>query len=388
MSSPFHVYLDLDVRNDDMSTSSNPPPLSFEETRLQPFLKGDASDYFCTIARFTLQTSNSIPVFIPEIEGIAKDSSGNNVTDSSGNFIYNTVYKIGWKNTNGTTIGPFNIPYVPADLTASPPASLNSNTDPSNTYFHVHSYQRFIDMINKTLQVLFAQKPTLPNNNTAPYMEWDSTAFTATLYADAFYFDTIGNPGDGKWQIYFNTRLYQLFNTFPATHVSLSGDFNYRLDLSATPTNTVQSKDKLSGSTITLISLPQEISTISDMSPLDSIVFTTTSIPILPQQSTLPKVITSSNQVVSGNGLPNITNVLTDFQIALSASNHYKPEISYAPPGEYRLIDMYSNSDLRRIDLQVFWKDKKGVFHPLLLYPGCAASVKFLFRHKHFYLGQ
>ena len=68
MATPTHVYLDLDVRNDDVETVSSPPPLNFDETRLHPFLNGDASDYFCTIARFTLDTSNSIPVFIPEID--------------------------------------------------------------------------------------------------------------------------------------------------------------------------------------------------------------------------------------------------------------------------------------------------------------------------------
>jgi hypothetical protein len=31
-------------------------------------LDGDASEYFCTIARFTLQTGNSLPVFIPVID--------------------------------------------------------------------------------------------------------------------------------------------------------------------------------------------------------------------------------------------------------------------------------------------------------------------------------
>ena len=91
MVTPTHVCLDLDVRNDDMETVSSPPPLNFDETRLHPFLNGDASDYFCTIARFTLETSNSIPVFIPEMD--TGQTNPNNtiyaisflrVTDSSG----------------------------------------------------------------------------------------------------------------------------------------------------------------------------------------------------------------------------------------------------------------------------------------------------------------
>ena len=69
MTMPFHIYLDLEVRNDDIATAGRaPPPLSFEEARTQPFLDGDASEYFCTIARFTLQTGNSLPLFIPIID--------------------------------------------------------------------------------------------------------------------------------------------------------------------------------------------------------------------------------------------------------------------------------------------------------------------------------
>ena len=65
--------------------------------------------------------------------------------------------------------------------------------------------------------------------------------------------------------------------------------------------------------------MSQEISTISNMSPLDSIVFASSSLPIHASQSSSPTIINSNNRTTSVNGFPNITNVLTDFQIALSA---------------------------------------------------------------------
>ena len=88
-----------------------------------------------------------------------------------------------------------------------------------------------------------------------------------------------------------------------------------------------------------------------------------------------------------GSGATNLSNTLTDFEIAVDSTNSYRPEISYAPPGEYRLIDMYSNNNLYKIDLNVFWKDKYGNLKPMKLMPGCSASVKIMFRHKGFYLG-
>ena len=67
MSDPHHVYLDLDVINNNHTFTGLPPYLRFEETRNTPFLDGDSSDYLCSIVRFTIQTGNTLPVFIPSV---------------------------------------------------------------------------------------------------------------------------------------------------------------------------------------------------------------------------------------------------------------------------------------------------------------------------------
>ena len=64
---PYHIYMDLDVINNDYQSSKH-PHLRFEETRNTPFLDGDSSDYFCSILRFSVQTGSSLPVFIPRIQ--------------------------------------------------------------------------------------------------------------------------------------------------------------------------------------------------------------------------------------------------------------------------------------------------------------------------------
>ena len=60
---PVHVYLNLDVVNNSTTTAQ---PLEFNETRNMQFLT-NSENYFCSVVRFTLQTSNSLPVFIPDI---------------------------------------------------------------------------------------------------------------------------------------------------------------------------------------------------------------------------------------------------------------------------------------------------------------------------------
>jgi len=48
---------------------------------------------------------------------------------------------------------------------------------------------------------------------------------------------------------------------------------------------------------------------------------------------------------------------------------------------------MNSTANLNRIDIIVYWKDRSGGLHPFLLQPGCAASVKLMFRRKDFDVG-
>ena len=67
LQDPHHVYLDLDVINNDYTANGTRPYLRFEEIRNTPFLVGDSAEYFCSIVRFTIQTRNTLPVFIPSI---------------------------------------------------------------------------------------------------------------------------------------------------------------------------------------------------------------------------------------------------------------------------------------------------------------------------------
>ena len=73
MSNPTHVYVDLSFTNSDTNPTSRPPQLNFEVTKDKAFLQGNAGDYYVTITRFNIQTGNSLPVFIPEIESNQAD---------------------------------------------------------------------------------------------------------------------------------------------------------------------------------------------------------------------------------------------------------------------------------------------------------------------------
>ena len=68
MQDPHHVYLDLDVINNNYMQEGPRPYLRFEETKNTPFWEGDSYEYLCSIVRLTIQTGNTLPVFIPSIK--------------------------------------------------------------------------------------------------------------------------------------------------------------------------------------------------------------------------------------------------------------------------------------------------------------------------------
>jgi hypothetical protein len=107
--------------------------------------------------------------------------------------------------------------------------------------------------------------------------------------------------------------------------------------------------------------------------------------PIVPAQTSTPKVYNSSSSNSKISGDPKISSILSDFETSVSPSKDYRRTITYTHPREYRLIDMYSAYSLNKIDFVGYWKDISGSLNPLYLQQGCNANVKLFFRRKHFY---
>ncbi len=116
------------------------PYLRFEEIRNTPFLDGDSAEYFCSIVRFTIQTGNTLPVFIPSIVTGQNDP---NLTIYTVTLVY-----LGAAVTR-------NVIYVPEDNTAPEPAPPLVQQDISSKYYYVYNYSHFIEMVNAALQTAF-----------------------------------------------------------------------------------------------------------------------------------------------------------------------------------------------------------------------------------------
>ena len=366
-SEPTHIYVDLDIINNDQRADVDPPQLRFEETRNAPYLPGDSSDYFCSILRFSIQTGNSLPIFIPRIQTGQPDPD-------------KTVYAVTIRNPNTNEEETTYLSFESWNLTAPRPQAPTTKQDLSSEYYFVSNYDHFLQMMNRALRVCYnnltRNYPLSTFQNRHPYMQFDSQSNLFILYAPQAVFDPDGRD---SLEIYFNTRLYQLLSSFPSKFVGNPGQKNYRIVANN------QNITRVGARNDPVLMVLQEISTVAIWNPIASIVFCTSLIPIQPSNTSPPKLFgdNNTNLVSSGNN-SNLTNILTDFEISVTETNQYRPFISYTPQSEYRLIDMNSITNLNKIDLLAFWKTHYGELIPLKLPPGCAAHMKILFRHRRF----
>ena len=383
MTDATHIYLDLDVVNNDQLANNDPPPLRFQETRTNPLLTGDTNDYYCSILRFSIQTGNTLPIFIPRIQTGQPDPDL-------------TVYSVSavWSFSDGRLVHEATeyLRYVPWNNQPKPSAPTTAQ-DLTGTYYHMHSFTQFQDMLNTALSAAWERvMGREPWRDRVPYMDFDSTSNRFILSADLYTCNInsflVGLPFIANVAIYFNTRLYELLSSFPAHFHGNAGDYNYRIDIKPNPgsTNVVPRFD-LNGVDLRLpvIQVPQETSTLALFNPIASIVFSTSLIPIIPTNTSPPMIYgDNSTNLISGGNNSNLTNIITDFEIPVSDLNQYRPSIEYVPSTEYRLIDMNKLINLNQVDIAVFWKTHYGNYIPFRLQPGCAAHLKILFRSKQF----
>ena len=385
---PHHVYLDLDVINNDYTANATRPYLRFEEIRNTPFLDGDSAEYFCSIVRFTIQTGNTLPVFIPSI---VTGQPNPNLTIYTVTLIY------------GVTSVTRNVIYTPEDNTAPVPAPPLIQQDISSKYYAYH-YSHIVEMVNAALRTAFIAlrlavtlavfdlpKPTLP-----PYLEFDHITNRVILHAEQIRYDEtfLTRTGDPAINIFFNERLFDLFVGMQYTFESSQGDANYRLRVAYNGSNLV-TRDEITGYDpdaekvnfieMNYVQMYQEVSSIAIWNPVSALIFASSLLAIKTTQTSLPRSIGSNENAFSNVGNnSNMLSAISDFAIAVDGNNQYRPMVIYNPSPEYRLIDMNSYMNLNRVDIIVYWKDTFGNIHPFELSPGNSASVKLMFRRKDF----
>jgi len=223
-----------------------------------------------------------------------------------------------------------------------------------------------------------------------PFITYDISSGLFTIHSDNSM-DAVGSSGNYDMKIAFNSRLYNILpfsaklERFPPLGVPFP-DTTYILNLFNKSDSNVSVIYSSSGTAERYIILQTEFSPLPILNPIRNIYFTTNTLPIQPTLASPPKIIGDTN-IATGSVSGDILNIITDYSLAISASNNYNGEIIYQPAGELRLIEMNAVPYLNRVDISAFWEDRRGISYPLYLPSGAASNLKLLFRHKKYNFG-
>jgi hypothetical protein len=122
-------------------------------------------------------------------------------------------------------------------------------------------------------------------------------------------------------------------------------------------------------------------------SPIGSIVFTSTLLPVKAEFTGVPNILGTGNLGETRASTANaFTPIITDIALdqSLGGADDYRQFIYYAPQAEYRMTDLNaSKQEIRNIDIQVFWKHRlTGQLFPVSMFNLSSVSLKMLFRKK------
>ena len=332
----------------------------------------------------------------------------------SGSANYNiTPYTVtmSYVSSGVTYTGSAPVVYTPNDLTQNPPIWNPANAqaltlaDVTSEYYWVYNYEVFINMVNRAMSNAFWQLngalyartgARLPMSSTTnslayqpPSMSWNQSNLTAIITADN---NAFGQQTTSQFvYMYFNQPMSSLFDSFPYQYPNVSpASNNYSYVVFNTNAGAglyVVSSYSIAGvitPQYTAIQVYQDNQTASLMNPVQSIVFTSTILPVVMENVGTPLILNGTSSAITVGSTANVFPVVTDFIVPFSATNTYVPDISYVPSGEYRLVDLYGESPANQVDIQVYWKDQYGLIHPFYLASGCSGSLKLMFRRKDY----
>jgi hypothetical protein len=239
----------------------------------------------------------------------------------------------------------------------------------------------------------------IQGNSPPQYQAWSWNNGTP-VYASSGALEQGVHQGTELMKVYFNTDMFGLFancNNFyfgnestgkvnQILFQSLDGGKNTTA-LSAPDafSDTIGSNPKIVvGSQLYWVIEQNYNSTSTLWSPISSIVFSSTMIPIFPEQTGTPLTYGQGNNASPVESSSAFTPIITDISVPMNRADEYRGFLSYTPTGEYRLSSFTgSKTELRNIDIQVFWKNRlDNKLYPINMFNQTNVSIKMMFRKK------
>jgi hypothetical protein len=373
-----NIYVNIVI---DHTNNSNAPQVAeYSNTKSSPIV-GRASDYYMSVVRFDIPLS-ALPLFIMPI--IPNTSTGPNDPG-----LYNkTPFIVGISYNNAQTSE--NLTYNSQGLLPFP--SQNQPSQVITPYYYVYDYQILIDMINTSiLNVYNAQGfQTMFPDVIPPHFFYDSPTSLLKLYIPSF-FTKIVSPLTSVPVIYVNAQLIEYFDAFPVFFNGYDQPNGFDFYYIATNVQDCQAYERFgtiyppySGTPPALqfitpdyYVITQEYSTTTYWISLRKILLISNSLPVANEY-----ISNYGNSTASNNpALP----IITDFVPNIQSGFEGRSIAYYAPTGQYRLIDLISDSPIRKIDIKIYWEDKSGNIFPLEISYFEEVNIKIGFFRKSLY---
>ena len=357
---PGHIYLDMVTKN--VGYENQPIDLHFSETRGHNIVN-DAASYSVAVARFSIDTL-SLPVWIPLVQ-----TGQPNVNLSV--YSFTMTYK-------DFTHQQY-LQFLPQDSTILAPQPPTDVQDMSSEYYFVHSFQYVVDLLNNTFKQALAGLKTkveaggdsLPTN-TAPWFSYDPSSSELILNADENGFEeTLMNP----ISVYMNDAMHKLISSFQTYNYSVGAtngmQYKFRIYNSHGQNRMELAND------LNVLLMFQEYPCTGQWSPIESLLFTSSNLPI--RKSLVPKGTIFGGGAQPGSSFSDLEiATLTDFIISQESGKESRGSIEMVPYF-YRKIDLTSHSSVNAVHISVFWKDVYGNIYPIKLPSGTSATIKLVF---------
>ena len=345
---PDFIYYDITVgSNRTEETGVTDPAVRFSETRSQPLIS-DSSLYNMSITRFTMDGCGSdLPLWIPTIVP-------NQTTD-----LNQTIYIVSVQNGTG----------APCSVNLEWTTEIFGATPSTFKYYYCYTYSHFCDMFNTAVSKAV---DVIDKTVTPPRLVYNGATNLFSIYCDKTYW------GNGTYRLFFDTNLYQLLRNFNNVYYPTVTPLTNEILIENNINNIYTGDDTLKY----IVETQDFPSTDAIWSPISSIVFTTSMLPIVSEQLAVPIVFSNGNTQNHGTSQANYQNTITDISLALARSSDYKGFVEYAP-NPYRMISLApTKQEIRQIDISVHYKTRLGVLIPMTLPNGASISMKLMFRLK------
>lgn len=363
-----------------------------------------ANDYKMSVVRARIP-SNTLPLFIFPNIGVEGARVPNN-----------NYYSISLRNLSTDQLHTSFINFIPQDSLY--PVGVEA-------HYYIYSFRWFLRLVNTALAQCFNSMvqadPTL-KVNAAPYFKYDEQYDTISLIVEMEYVE--------KVYLYTNEPLQRFFDGFDCEFLSINesetdnriiifnnlnnyhsegplyirattsmstdvitGQFERRMigsviesdgilkntriieyisptsvKISSTPTQNGTFDMKITK--VNLLVIKQEFDSTFNWISLRSVVFVSNLLPV--NTELLPNLVGTTTDYK--------LNILTDIEVHYEKGSDLRKDIIYNPTAQYRYITLKSVSDIKQLDIRVYWRDIENVIRPLRIYPLTApVTMKILF---------